>query len=207
MLFKIIIVYASVIAVIAVAARVLALLNAAVAATKIARRLAALTLGNRTEACAAVLAEMLFIIGVFNAHTADAFAYTFATVKAEAAEFTLFNRAEGSTAVFADMIEPVGILNAEFAALAAFVVCVFKAAVGAKTAGVAKLVAVFINALSALFAKLTFVCAVASGMRVFARVGFALKAVITYGAVGVLNKFYAAVAVAADIANINAVRA
>jgi len=154
------------------------------------------------EAISAFHTKMVFIIGVFNAHSVVAFAVFFTAINAKLADFTLRSIAEGNTAVFADMLKPIGAFNTVFTAGAAFRLSVFSAAVGAKVAILAEVYAFFIKAGAALVAYNAFVFAMISCACVKAVIN-CLKATVAFGAVCV-NTFLAVFTKSAVIADVSA---
>ena len=154
------------------------------------------------EAISAFHTKMVFIIGVFNAHSVVAFAVFFTAINAKLADFTLRSVAEGNAAVFADVFKPIGAFNTVFTAGAAFCFCILSAAVGAEVAVLAEVYAFFIEAGAALVADNAFVFTMISCACVKAVIN-SLKAAVAFGAVCV-NAFLAVFTKSAVIADVSA---
>ena len=107
------------------------------------------------EAIAAILAEVEFILVVLYAdgRRTAALRVALAAIQAQLTVFTHIHRAERITTIGAYMFIPIGVLQAVLAAFAAVRGSIVKAAVDTKTAIVAKLDAVFIQAFIALLTE------------------------------------------------------
>ena len=156
------------------------------------------------EAISAFHTKMVFVIGVFNAHSVVAFAVFFTAINAKLTDFTLRSIAEGNTAVFADVLKPIGTFNTVLTAVAALCFCILSAAVGAEIAILAEVYAFFIKASAALVADNAFVFAV-EGCACIKAVINSLKATVALAAVRV-NTFLAVIAKSAVITDISAAR-
>ena len=154
------------------------------------------------EAISAFHTKMVFVIGVFNAHSVVAFAVFFTAINAKLTDFTLRSIAEGNAAVFADVFKPIGAFYTVFTAGAAFRFCILSAAVGAEVAVLAEVYAFFIKAGAALVADNAFVFAMICCACIKAVIN-CLKATVAFGAVCV-NTFLAVFTKSAVIADVSA---
>lgn len=102
------------------------------------------------EALAAISAEVVFIIGILNAHSFTAIRCGSTALKAKSAYFALVNLAKRSGALLTDMLGPFTAFNTVFAAIAIFIYRVIVTTIFTKTANIAKLYAVFKKAIVTL---------------------------------------------------------
>lgn len=73
---------------------------------------------NIVRTITAIVAKMLVIFGVHNAHTVRAIGVTLTAIKADSAKFALLYVTERSAAIGADVVKPLALFDAVFAAVA-----------------------------------------------------------------------------------------
>ena len=137
----------------AVAALVLGKSTTTVLAAKFTATIADFAYVYVMETRAAVITEMLIIFIVHYAKPLAAIGIALAAVKAKSAKVTDLNGTESASAIGTEMLVPFGVFYTVFAALTALGVGVIHTAEYTKSAIVAKLDAVLVQALLALLAN------------------------------------------------------